>query len=363
MIRVLVVDDSAVIRRLVSSALRQDPDFEVVGVAVDGEEAVQRIAELQPDAVTLDIEMPRVTGLEALPRIRARWPKLPVVMLSTLTERGARATLDALSLGASDYVAKPQNAGSVADALDELSTQLCPRLRALVGVRRMLDGSPAAASGAAAPVDAPAPAVTPAVPLRAPAVATVRPELLVMGSSTGGPDALVQMAADVPATWPVPVLVVLHMPPVFTAMFAERLDRVCPLEVREAVEDEVVRPGQVRIAPGDFHLTVERTALGPRTHLDQRPAENFCRPAVDPLFRSAAQEYGAEALGVVLTGMGHDGLDGSRALTVQGATVVVQDEETSVVWGMPGAVAEAGLASAVLPLSAIVDDLRVRLQR
>lgn len=362
MIRVLVVDDSSVVRRLVASALRADPEFEVAGFAVDGEEAVERVAELQPDAVTLDVEMPRVDGLEALRRIRSRWPRLPVVMLSTLTERGARVTLDALSLGASDYVPKPQGADSVQDAVGELGDQLRPRLRALVGVRRMLQDP------AARPAPRPRPTVPAGTPTATPGprpagAPPLRPELLVVGCSTGGPDALSQVLTALPGSLRTPVLVVQHMPPVFTTMFAERLDRVSGFEVREATDGEVVGPGQVRIGPGDWHLTVEDSPEGLRTRLDQEPPENFCRPAVDVLFRSAAVARGGHVLGLVLTGMGHDGLSGARALTAAGGAVLVQDQETSVVWGMPGAVAEAGLAAEVLPLPALADEVLRRTGR
>lgn len=359
----LVVDDSAVVRRLVATALRADPEFEVAGYAVDGEEAVERVAELQPDAITLDVEMPRVDGLEALRRIRARWPRLPVIMLSTLTERGARVTLDALSLGASDYVPKPQGAASVNEAVGELGAQLRPRLRALVGVRRMLD-EPAPVRDPA-PVRAAGPGGRPAgLPAgRGRGKPPSRPDLLVVGCSTGGPDALAQVLAALPGTLRVPVLVVQHMPPVFTTMFAERLDRVSAFEVREAADGEPVGPGQVRIGPGDWHVTVEPSPDGLRTRLDQGPPENFCRPAVDVLFRSAAAACGEHVLGLVLTGMGQDGLVGARSVTGAGGAVLVQDQETSVVWGMPGAVAEAGLADEVLPLPALVEELVARIGR
>ena len=337
-IRVLVVDDSALVRRLVTTALREAPDLEVVGVAADGVEAVEQVDALEPDVVTLDIEMPRLDGLGALTEIRERHPRLPVIMFSTLTERGAAATLEALSRGASDYVTKPSNTGRIADGITAIRDQLVPRIRALVGMRKL------APAGVRTGVRRP-PVTAP--PLRA---AVGRPEVLLVGCSTGGPDALARLLPKLPADLGVPVLVVQHMPPVFTTMLAERLDRSSALAVREAADGDPVRAGEVLIAPGDHHVRLCSAAGSVRVALDQGPQENFCRPAVDVLFRSAAQVYGGRALATVLTGMGQDGLEGARLLADAGATIMAQDEETSVVWGMPGAVATAGLAHDVLPL-------------
>lgn len=346
-IRVLVVDDSALVRRLVTSALTQVSDLEIVGVARDGVEAVEQVAALDPDVVTLDIEMPRLDGLGALDRIRETHPRLPVIMFSTLTERGAAATLEALSRGASDYVTKPSNTGRIADGIAAVRDQLVPRIRALVGMRKL---APAGARPVAArpPVrPAPASVASTAGAARTPAG---RPEVLLIGCSTGGPDALARLLPALPADLRVPVLVVQHMPAVFTTMLAQRLDRDAGLVVREAADGSPVRAGEVLIAPGDFHLRLRSVGGQVSAVLDQGPQENFCRPAVDVLFRSAAQVYGGRVVATVLTGMGQDGLAGTRELTAAGATVVVQDEASSVVWGMPGAVAMAGLADAVLPL-------------
>lgn len=336
----LVVDDSALVRRLVASALGQADDIEVAGFARDGVEAVRMVDELLPDVVTLDIEMPNLDGLGALTQIRERHPRLPVIMFSTLTERGASATLEALSRGASDYVTKPSNTGRIADGIAAVRDQLVPRIRALAGIRRLTPG----AGGGAAVVRR-----TPAAGRPAPVSA------LLVGCSTGGPDALARFLPRLPADLGVPVLVVQHMPPVFTAMLAQRLDKVSALHVREAADGDEVRAGEVLLAPGDFHLRLRRSAGVVRAVLDQGPQENFCRPAVDVLFRSALEVYGAGALATVLTGMGHDGLAGARELTAAGARILVQDEESSVVWGMPGAVAAAGLADDVLPLEALAD--------
>lgn len=333
-IRVLVVDDSALIRRLISTALSEATDIEIAGTARDGLEAVERVEELRPDVVTLDIEMPRLDGLGALEQIRRRHPRLPVIMFSTLTERGAAATLEALSRGASDYVTKPSNTGSVAEGLASVRDQLVPRIRALAGARSVRPRT-----------------IPPARRTTLPAKPVAgSPRVLLVGSSTGGPDALATVLAGLPADLRVPVLVVQHMPPVFTTMLAQRLDRISALTVREAVDGDVPRAGEVLLAPGDFHLRLVSAGGGAKVRLDQGPQENFCRPAVDVLFRSAAEVYGGRAIATVLTGMGHDGLEGVRALAGHGARVLVQDEATSVVWGMPGAVALAGLADETLPL-------------
>jgi two-component system chemotaxis response regulator CheB len=424
-ISVLVVDDSVVIRRLITDALSEDNGIHVVGTAPNGKVALAKIEQLQPDLVTLDIEMPIMDGVATLRAIRANYPYLPVIMFSTLTATGATATLDALAAGANDYVTKPANVGSIAESIRSVREQIIPRIHALCGpkgsrpgVRPLLGGarreplpngqrgplpglggagaagtpsafgtpppagllrprpttppvpgpttSPLARPAASPPRTAPtAPASTPtpataapARPLTAPArVRGERVDILAVGCSTGGPDALTKVLRSLPGDFPVPVVVVQHMPPVFTKMFAERLDRTCALTVMEAQADVPLRPGSVYIAPGDLHLEVARRGAEVVTKLHAGPPENFCRPAVDVLFRSVARTYIGSAIAVILTGMGQDGKRGAEQLREAGAEIVAQDEASSVVWGMPGAVANAGLAHAVLPLDDIAGHL------
>jgi two-component system chemotaxis response regulator CheB len=266
-------------------------------------------------------------------------------MFSTLTERGASATLDALSSGANDYVTKPANVGSVAQSMESVRQQLIPKIKALTG--RPMTSGPAASPASAAPVVVRPPAARTRAPKE--------PAVLVIGSSTGGPEALTKVLPLLPASLPVPVLLVQHMPPVFTRQFAQRLDRLCPLTVVEAGDGTPLAPGTVHIAPGDFHLTVGTSGAARRTALNQAPPENFCRPAVDVLFRSAVAAYDGAVLGVVLTGMGSDGRIGAGQIRDAGGTVVAQDQATSVVWGMPGAVTQAGFADEVVPLGRVAE--------
>ncbi len=350
-VSVLVVDDSVVIRRLVTSALEEEPDIRVVGTAPNGRVALTKLSQVAPDVVTLDIEMPEMDGLTTLRELRKTHPRLPVIMFSTLTQRGASATLEALSGGASDYVTKPANVGSVSESIASVRQQLVPKIRALVAQTQGIPAAPARPHGASA------------VPLLVPAMRSPRPamrpstascvDVLAIGCSTGGPEALAKLLMGLPSHLPVPVMVVQHMPPVFTKLFAERLDRTTPLRVVEATDALALSAGTVYIAPGDRHLEVTGGAGAPVTRLTDAPPENFCRPAVDVLFRSVARTYGNGVLAVVLTGMGSDGRRGCEPLKEAGAHVIAQDAETSVVWGMPGAVAGAGLADDILPLTAI----------
>ncbi len=351
-IRVLVVDDSVVIRRLVTDLLQADPDIEVVGTAVNGRASLHKVESLKPDLITMDIEMPEMNGIDAVKALRASGCRVPIVMFSTLTEQGATATLDALAAGATDYVAKPANVGSVQRSMELVREALIPRVKSLVP-RTFIRPS----------VVAPTPR-TPAGPR--PALATrTRSEcyrLLVVGSSTGGPEALFSLFSSLPLL-PVPIAVVQHMPPVFTRQFAARLDRASAWEVTEVEHGQPLGAGQIAIAPGDHHLEVVSTSRGYVARLSQGPQVNYCRPAVDVLFRSAVEAAGPAVLGVVLTGMGQDGERGADAIVERGGSVIAQDQATSVVWGMPGAVANAGLAELVLPLPQIGPEVVRRLAR
>jgi two-component system chemotaxis response regulator CheB len=354
-ITVLVVDDSVVVRRLVSDVLSEDQEIQVVGTAPNGQIALAKVPQLNPDVISLDVEMPVMDGLETLRELRRRFPDVPVIMFSTLTDRGAAATLEALELGAKDYVTKPANVGSVQASMASVREQLVPKIKALHrhSPRGRAAGYPMLPHAIATGTAAPSPvlrAVPPALPV----------DVVLLGVSTGGPDALATVLPALPATFPAPILVVQHMPPTFTRLLAHRLDGRSALEVREAEDGDVVLPGQALLAPGDFHLRLQRTARGVVARLDQGTPENFCRPSVDVLFRSAAQVYGAGALGVVLTGMGADGARGAADIVAAGGQVVVQDQATSVVWGMPGAVAQAGLASELLPLLEVASALQRR---
>jgi len=342
-IRVLIVDDSAVIRRAVAGELAADPALEVVGTAANGLIALAKLTQLVPDLVVLDVEMPELDGLATLREIRRTHPKLPVIMFSAVTERGAAATLDALALGATDYFAKP-TAGGLDASLRVIREQLIPEIKALCA-------RPAAVPQPPASFGAPP--------------ATDRVDVVAVAASTGGPNALADLFDGLPADFPVPVVIVQHMPPVFTRQLAERLSARFALRVEEGRAGGALAPGHAWIAPGDYHLVVARDAAGVRVAVNQEPAENSCRPAADVLFRSIAKVFGPAALGVVLTGMGQDGLRGCEAIRAAGGRVVVQDEATSVVWGMPGAVARAGLADRVLPLAQIAAEIvrRVRVGR
>jgi two-component system chemotaxis response regulator CheB len=342
-IRVLVVDDAVVIRRLVADELAADPAIEVVGVAANGKIALAKLPQVSPDLVILDVEMPELDGLATLKELRKTHPKLPVIMFSALTERGAAATLDALALGATDYFAKP--AGGLADSLRVIREELIPEIKALCG-------------RTSAPV-----AVTPATPPGGPAAGRV--DVVAIATSTGGPNALADLFAGLPADLPVPVVLVQHMPPMFTRLLAERLSAQSALRVEEGRPGGALRPGHAWVAPGDHHMVVVREGTEIRVQLHQEPPENSCRPAADVLFRSVARSFGPNVLAVVLTGMGQDGLRGCEAVRAAGGQVIAQDEATSVVWGMPGFVVRAGLADRVLPLAMIAPEVvrRVRAGR
>jgi two-component system chemotaxis response regulator CheB len=339
--RILIVDDSVVVRRLLSEALSTDPELEIAGTASNGKIALAKIPQVNPDLITLDIEMPELNGLETLAGIRKISARLPVIMFSTLTDQGAAATMEALTLGANDYVTKPSNVGNINLAIQRIREELIPKIKALCA-----KSSPSLTRREGLPS-------FPSAVFRNRASQPGNVEALVIGVSTGGPNALAEFMPQLPAGFPVPVLIVQHMPPMFTKALADRLSSICSIPVREAVAGELLQPAKAWVAPGNYHLALKREVAGVRVLLHQGPPENSCRPAVDVLFRSAAEVYGPAVLGVVLTGMGQDGLRGSQAIVETGGQVMAQDEASSVVWGMPGAVAKAGLASQILPLNQI----------
>lgn len=348
-IRVFIVDDMAVVRRLLTQILEEESDIEVVGTAANGAEALQRLPRVQPDVVILDIEMPDMNGLEMLRELRGSGSALPVLVFSSVTERGAMVTIDALMLGANDYVTKPSMLGSASAARDHIRAALLPRLRQLLGRQPP--------QGEAPRVYLP---VAPAA-FRMPDVPAGQVDVVVIGVSTGGPNALSDILPRLPAALPVPVLVVQHMPAFFTRALARRLDQISALRVDECTERRQVRPGEVLLATGGRHMVLKRENDVVWACPDDAPPENFCRPAADALFRSAVQVFGPRVLGIVLTGMGQDGEAGSRAIRDHGGQVVVQDRATSVVWGMPAAVEQAGLANRVLPLADIPAEIMARI--
>jgi len=340
--RVLIVDDAVVVRRTLSDAIARDPALEVAGIASNGRLALAKFPSLKPDIIVLDIEMPEMDGLETVRQLRKLDKQVPIIMFSTQTEHGASATLEAISLGATDYVAKPSQT-DMKETVLTVSQELIPRIHALCQIP-----GPAIVSALALPLmraDQGKPRLL------------MPPQIIAIGVSTGGPDALACVIPSLPAGFPVPVVIAQHMPPVFTSMLAARLSAKSALPVRECKSGEQLKPGCVFLAPGDYHMVVKSEDGVVRLHTHQGPKENFCRPSVDVLFRSVAQVFGARALAVVLTGMGHDGLKGCEVLHGAGARIVVQDEASSVVWGMPGFVARAGLADKVLPLDQIAPDI------
>jgi two-component system chemotaxis response regulator CheB len=340
-IRVLVIDDSVVVRRILRDVLASDPALEVAGVAANGRIALAMVEQLSPDVITLDVEMPEMDGLETLRHLRMSFPRVPVIMFSTLTQRGAMQTLDALALGARDYVTKPANVGSVTTGMERIREDLIPKIKALCGVPEMK--------------------LTPKLESRPNGLRPVEQgsaiDIVAIGTSTGGPNALTEVLPQLPADFPVPVVVVQHMPPTFTKFLADRLNTSCKLRVMEAGMDQVLAAGTIWIAAGDFHMSAYADGTRRKLRSHRAPPENSCRPAVDVLFRSVAETFGSHVLAVVMTGMGQDGLRGSEQLHRLGAQIIAQDEATSVVWGMPGFVAQAGLADKVLPLPQIAGEI------
>lgn len=350
-IRVLVVDDSIIVRRVVTEELAAQPDIEVVAAVSTGKAAVEKLVELNPDLVILDIEMPEMDGLTALKIMRRTHPRTPIIMFSSLTTNGAAATLEALARGATDFFAKPGGPGGLEASRRVIREELVPAIRALCLRADLPNEKAALQKGSLTQANE--------------NTAMARIDVLAIGASTGGPNALAELFAGLPADFPVPILIVQHMPPMFTEMLAERMTRISPIPTVEAKSGMQLEAGRAYIAPGDFHLTVVRESGKAVARVEQSPPENACRPALDPLLRSVALGYGRNVLAVVLTGMGQDGLRGCEAVRAAGGQILAQDEATSVVWGMPGYVVRAGLADRVMPISLIAGEItrRVRLGR
>lgn len=355
-IRILVVDDSVVVRRMLSDTLAADPQLDVAGTAANGKIALAKIPQVNPDIVILDVEMPELDGIGTLVEIRRTQRTLPVIMYSTLTQRGAEATLEALSKGATDYVTKPSNVGSASEALECIRTGLIPKIKAICG--RVLGSIPSPPLVAGLTAKRPTPSLS---LLRR----EERIDIVAIGVSTGGPNALACLMPTFPRDFPVPVVIVQHMPPVFTRLLSERLAAKSQIEIAEGYMGAAIEPGKAWIAPGDYHMVVVSENHRVLLNTYQGPPENSCRPAVDVLFRSVAKVYTSHTLAVVMTGMGQDGLRGCEQIREFGGQVLAQDQATSVVWGMPGFVANAGLADKVLPLENLGPEIlrRVRIGR
>lgn len=342
-IRVLIVDDSASVRSLMTRALGEDPALQIVGTASNGAIGLAKTAQLDPHVITLDIEMPEMDGLTMLKRVREQFPDVVVIMSSSLTAPGATATLDALLLGANEYVSKPSQAGSAEQSIAILRAELLPKIKQFFQTAEPQRVVPAA------PMQKPV--------LTPPPRLAVGRKIVAIGVSTGGPNALSAILPDLPVPFPCPVLIVQHMPPLFTRLLAERLQRLTPLPVEEATQGCPVESGKILIAPGGSHMRLEKGEHGTLVSLDHSPPRNSCRPSVDVLFESVNEVYGRSAIAAVLTGMGQDGLRGVEVLKASGAYVIAQNEASSVVWGMPGYVVRAGLADAVVPLEGVVPEM------
>jgi two-component system chemotaxis response regulator CheB len=346
-IRTMVVDDSAIVRGLISRTLKADPRIELVASCSNGEMAVVQAAKRPLDIIILDIEMPVMDGLTALPKLQQVNPQARIIMASTLTQRNAGISLRAMALGAADYIAKPTT--DRLNSSEEFHRELIQKVIAL-GQSKM----PKQSRPASAPVKTLA-------PLRS--GVTRRPRMIAIGSSTGGPQALLTLLGALSPTVNCPIVIAQHMPATFTTVLAQHIERGSGRPCAEAVDGMEIKPGTIYLAPGDYHFQVARQGTSCVARLSQTPPENFCRPSVDPLFRSVAQVFGAESCAVMLTGMGSDGCGGAKIMANAGAPIIAQDEATSVVWGMPGAVAQAGICSAILPLPQIAGHLLAMFER
>lgn len=363
-IRVMLVDDSAVVRGLFTRALEADSEIQVVASVNDGKMALNSLKRTSVDVILLDIDMPNMDGMTALPLLLEAQPGVTIIMVSTLTRKNAEISLKALSLGAKDYIPKPSTTSELTSA-QSFREELLGKIKALAGARRsprqVMPGM-RATERTSEPVTATTPGGAPSgdskpwriartgpITLRSPGIEF--PEVLAIGSSTGGPQALMSVLGALPASFRLPILITQHMPATFTTILAEHITRSANRPCSEAKDGDVIQSGQIYVAPGDYHMVVEAQGVQRVLRLLKTPPENFCRPSVDPMLRSMVQVYGRRILCTILTGMGHDGMRGAEQVVAAGGTVIAQDEASSVVWGMPGAVANAGLCSAVLPLT------------
>jgi two-component system, chemotaxis family, protein-glutamate methylesterase/glutaminase len=350
--RVMVVDDSTVIRGLVTRALEHDPEIKVAASVADGLMAVNTLARNDIDVVVLDIEMPVMNGLEAIPKLLAVNPNVKIVMSSTLTLNNAEISLQALELGAHDYVPKPTSTREMQGA-DEFKRELTEKIKTLGALaRRAHDRAPRPANDARPHVSIPSPTAHAPESIVLRNAAIFRPDILAIGSSTGGPQALFQVLKHLKGL-PIPIVITQHMPPTFTTILAQHITTQTGVPCAEGVDGQKMEAGKAYLAPGDFHMEVNGMGSESRISLNKNPPENFCRPSVDPMLRSLSHAYGKRLLGCILTGMGGDGAEGGKVVVANGGAMVAQDEATSVVWGMPAAAARAGICSAVLPLDKI----------
>ncbi|MFQ5579236.1 MAG: chemotaxis response regulator protein-glutamate methylesterase [Nitrospiria bacterium] len=345
-IRVMIVDDSSVVRRAIKEALSGEKGICVVGTASNGKAALEKIPNLKPDVLILDIEMPVLDGFGVLRVLMADYRNIRVIMFSTMTQRGGAKTMEALSLGAHDYVSKPTSANgqSSSSVLNMIGDELISKIRQF---------HPAIPEPSRRTRPAASRSFTPSRKKRPIGI----PKMVAIGISTGGPNALTECLPKMPRGFPYPILIVQHMPPRFTRQLADRLDLISQIKVKEAEEGDPVLPGVAYIAPGDYHMLVKKEGDLYTLTMNQGPRENSCRPSADVLFRSVAEVYGPHALGVIMTGMGQDGLEGLKMMGDNGSPVIAQDETSCVVWGMPGAVVHAGLADKVVPLDQMADTI------
>lgn len=336
-IRVLVVDDSPIMRKLISDILKNDPEIEVIDTAKTGKEAIEKAKSLKPDVITLDIEMPEMDGISALKILKKETPQTKVIMFSSLTQEGAKATIECLALGAYDFVPKPSTK-SFYESIKKIEQDLIPKIKSITPLEKIKSIYK--------------------VPHVAPKIKKGIYKVCGIGVSTGGPQTLIKVIPELPPNFPAPVLIVQHMPPVFTKQLAERLNSLSRLRVKEAEEGELIKDGVVYIAPGDYHMEVKKENALVKIKLHQGPPRNFCRPSVDELFESLAEVYNGNTLALILTGMGSDGKEGAKKIKEKGGVVLAQDAESSVVFGMPKAVIEEGLADEVVNLSKIPERLK-----